>query len=163
MQLVSPFSQSTQNSSLQYTAVIYIVLTILVFCSLPCEGGVKYLHRNPASRRRRRKGESRIWESKIWSRVLRDSEPRMRWRGPTAVVNDRPVLSSERERPASTNPHLSDSNINLVLSPRWVLIPIQTDRRTVGRNIRLDSTQYSIHLCSACVMAVSFGFLQCYG
>jgi hypothetical protein len=28
--------------------------------SLPCGGGVEYLHRNPASRRRRRKGKSRI-------------------------------------------------------------------------------------------------------
>jgi hypothetical protein len=66
----------------------------------PCGGGVKYLHRSPASHRRRRKlnpvpgsitgplcswrnistgtwcsmlGESRIWDSKIWSRVPRDS------------------------------------------------------------------------------------------
>jgi hypothetical protein len=42
----------------------------------PCGGGVEYLHRDPASRRRRRKGKSKIWESKIWSRVPRDSDPR---------------------------------------------------------------------------------------
>jgi hypothetical protein len=34
-----------------------------------CGGGVEYLHRDPASRRRRRKGKSQIWDSKIWSRV----------------------------------------------------------------------------------------------
>jgi hypothetical protein len=36
----------------------------------PCGGGVEYLHRDPASRRRRRKGKSRVWDSKIWPRVL---------------------------------------------------------------------------------------------
>jgi hypothetical protein len=43
----------------------------------PCGGGVEYLHRDPASRRRRRKGKSRIWDNKIWPRVLWDSDPRM--------------------------------------------------------------------------------------
>jgi hypothetical protein len=42
----------------------------------PCGGGFEYLHRDPASRRRRRKGKSQIWDSKIWSRVPRDSDPR---------------------------------------------------------------------------------------
>jgi hypothetical protein len=42
----------------------------------PCEGGVEYLHRDPASRRRRRKRKSQIWDSKIWSRVPRDSDQR---------------------------------------------------------------------------------------
>jgi hypothetical protein len=42
----------------------------------PCGGGVECLHRDPASRRRRRKGKSRVWDSKIWSRVPRDSYPR---------------------------------------------------------------------------------------
>jgi hypothetical protein len=37
-----------------------------------CRGGVEYLHRDPASRRRRRKEKSRIWDSKIWSWVSRD-------------------------------------------------------------------------------------------
>jgi hypothetical protein len=43
----------------------------------PWGGGVEYLHRSPASRRRRRKWKSRIWKSKIWSWVPRDSNPRM--------------------------------------------------------------------------------------
>jgi hypothetical protein len=43
----------------------------------PCGGGVDYLHRSPASRRRRQKGKSRIWDSQIWSGVPRDSDSRM--------------------------------------------------------------------------------------
>jgi hypothetical protein len=43
----------------------------------------------------------------------------LRWRGPAAIVNGRPVLSSE------IAPHINkpatDSNKNLVVSPRWVL------------------------------------------
>jgi hypothetical protein len=42
-----------------------------------CGGGFEYLHSRPASRRRRRIGKSRIWESKIWSRVSRDSDPKI--------------------------------------------------------------------------------------
>jgi hypothetical protein len=42
----------------------------------PCGGGVEYLHRDPASRSRRRKGKSQICDSKIWSQVPRDSDPR---------------------------------------------------------------------------------------
>jgi hypothetical protein len=44
--------------------------------SYPCGGGVEYLHRDPASRRRRRKEKSEIWDSKIWSRVPWYSDPR---------------------------------------------------------------------------------------
>jgi hypothetical protein len=33
--------------------------------------------RQPASRKRRQKGKSLIWDSKIWSRVPRDSDPKM--------------------------------------------------------------------------------------
>jgi hypothetical protein len=42
----------------------------------PCGGGVEYLCRDPASRRRRRKQMSQIWDSKICSRVPEDSDPR---------------------------------------------------------------------------------------
>jgi hypothetical protein len=42
----------------------------------PCRGGVEYLHRDPASRRRRWKGKSQIWDTKIWSRVPRELDPR---------------------------------------------------------------------------------------
>jgi hypothetical protein len=63
----------------------------------PCGGGVEYLHRDPASRRRRRKGKSQIWDCKIWSRIPRNSDPRKAtWRGPAAYSKDRLVLLSER-------------------------------------------------------------------
>jgi hypothetical protein len=42
----------------------------------PCGGGVEYLHRDPASRKRRRNGKSQVWDSKIWSRVPMDSDLR---------------------------------------------------------------------------------------
>jgi hypothetical protein len=38
----------------------------------PCGGGVEYLHRDPASRRRWRKWKSQLWDSKIRSQVPRD-------------------------------------------------------------------------------------------
>jgi hypothetical protein len=44
---------------------------------------------------------------------------RLRWRGLGAFVNDRP--SRPKEGHTSSNPQLSDSNKNLVVSPRWVL------------------------------------------
>jgi hypothetical protein len=47
------------------------------FSAPPFGGGVEYFHRSPASRRRRRKGKSRISDSTIWSRVPRDSDPRI--------------------------------------------------------------------------------------
>jgi hypothetical protein len=40
-----------------------------------CGGGVEYLHRDPASRRRQQKGKSQFWKNKIWSRIPRDSNP----------------------------------------------------------------------------------------
>jgi hypothetical protein len=86
---------------------VWFIYPILCWCWwTPCGGGVEYLHRDPASRRGRRKGRSPIWDSKIWPRVLWDSDQkRLRWRGPAGIVNDRPGLSSERahqiNRPAT--------------------------------------------------------------
>jgi hypothetical protein len=43
------------------------------------------------------KGSLESWDSKIWPRLLWGSDPKMTgWWGPAAIVNDRPVLSSER-------------------------------------------------------------------
>jgi hypothetical protein len=56
----------------------------------------------------------------------------LRWRGPVAIVNDR-SSSRQRERPTSPNPQLSDSNKNLVVSPRWMFYSKThwpTDRRS---------------------------------
>jgi hypothetical protein len=57
---------------------------ISIFCSCELQPSSwpvwrrgQYLHRRPACHTRRQKGKSRIWDSKIWSRVPRDSDPRM--------------------------------------------------------------------------------------
>jgi hypothetical protein len=60
----------------------------------PCGGGIEYLHRDPASLRGRRKGKSQMLDSKIWSQVPRDSDPRKT--ALAAYTKDRPDLSSER-------------------------------------------------------------------
>jgi hypothetical protein len=49
-----------------------VTFTWLAVSQYPCGGGVEYLHRDPASRRRRQKGKSQIWDSKIGSQVPRD-------------------------------------------------------------------------------------------
>jgi hypothetical protein len=98
---------------------------------IPCGGGVEYLHRSPASRRRRRKGKSQIWDSKMWLRVPRDSDPRTTALARTSSSCKRQIRP--RQRLTSTNPQLSDSNKNLVVSPRWVLYSKTdwpTDRRS---------------------------------
>jgi hypothetical protein len=105
-----------------------------------CGGGVEYLYSSPASRRRRRKGKSGIWDSKIWSRVPRDSDPRMTVPAKASDNCKRHTRPHQREHHTSTNPQLSDSNKNLAVSPRCVLYSKTewpTDRLTVGRNVRL--------------------------
>jgi hypothetical protein len=57
-------------------AVSYCSALLCIDRSYPCGGRVEYLHRDPASRKRRRTGKSQIWDSKIWSRVPRDSDLR---------------------------------------------------------------------------------------
>jgi hypothetical protein len=47
----------------------------------------------------------------------------------------------QRERPTSTNPQLSDSNKNLVVSPRWVLYSKTDWQTSVGRNISIRVSQ----------------------
>jgi hypothetical protein len=51
----------------------------------------------PVSRRRRRKGESQIWDSKIWSRVPRDSDPRNITLARTSSIYKRQTRSLVRE------------------------------------------------------------------
>jgi hypothetical protein len=67
----------------------------------PCGGGLEYLHRNPASLKRRQKGNlvpggiSGTLKYGLESRGTQTREG-LRWRGSPAIVNYRPVLSSER-------------------------------------------------------------------
>jgi hypothetical protein len=69
----------------------------------------------------------------------------LRWRGPAATVNYRPVLSSERAYKI-TNPQLSKENFKekekLVAGPRWVPDTKMDWRLTVGRNLTSTSNEY---------------------
>jgi hypothetical protein len=105
----------------------------------PCGGGVEYLHRSPASRTRRRKGKSRIWDSKIWSRVPLDSDPRMTALARTSSNCKQQTHPLVREGA----PHQQTRNCLTVIkilswSPDGLFIPRHTGRLTVGRNVRLD-------------------------
>jgi hypothetical protein len=62
-----------------------------------------------------------------------DEKGSLRWRRPGAIVNDRPVLSSDRA--PHINKPATDSNKNLVVSPRRVLYSKIDWRLTVGRNV----------------------------
>jgi hypothetical protein len=83
---VGPLLGNVRNNRTGVAGGVFYVVRIYpllgngcVFCSVvrQCGGGAEYPHRDPASRRRRRKGKSQIWDSKIWSWVSRDSDPRM--------------------------------------------------------------------------------------
>jgi hypothetical protein len=63
----------------------------------PCGGGVEYLHRDPASRRRRRKGSLKYETVNYGHESQRnETRERLRWRGIAAYAKDTSVLSSER-------------------------------------------------------------------
>jgi hypothetical protein len=63
----------------------------------PCGGGLEYLHRDPASRKKRRKGSLKT-ETVKYGREIQGTRTRdrPRWRGPAAYTKDSLVLSSER-------------------------------------------------------------------
>jgi hypothetical protein len=113
---------------------------------IPCGGEVEYLHRSPASRKRRRKGKSEIWDSKMWSRSPRDSDPRM------TVPASTPSNSKGQACPLvrKSVPHQETRNCLKVINiwpkaPDGCFIPRNTGRLAVGRNIRLrlDSSRRS--------------------
>jgi hypothetical protein len=108
---------------------------------LPCGGGVEYFHRDPASRRRRRKGKSRVWDSKIWfesqgtpteKECAGKGQQHIQKTDPPARQRGRPIKKQDRNRPNSTK--------NLVMSPRWGSTPRLTDWLTVSRNVTLTLT-----------------------
>jgi hypothetical protein len=71
----------------------------LWLCSFwhPCGGGVEYLDRDLASRRRRRKGSFKPKTVKYGHECQGTrTQERLRWRWPAAYTKDRPVPSSER-------------------------------------------------------------------
>jgi hypothetical protein len=104
----------------------------------PCGGGVEYLHRDLASRRRRRKGKSRIWGSIIWPSVLRDSDTKMTSLARFSSNFKRQTRLLVREGA----PNQQTRNCQTIIkiwsqAPEGCFIPRQTSRLTVGCNIRL--------------------------
>jgi hypothetical protein len=79
----------------------------------------EYFHRDPASRRRRRKGKSRIWDSKIWSRVPRDSDPRKTALARRSSMYKRQTHPLVREGASRKQ----DRNCQTVMSPWWGSTP----------------------------------------
>jgi hypothetical protein len=109
----------------------------------PCGGGVEYLHRDPASHKRRRKGKSENWDSEIWPRVLRDSDPKMiaKARASSNCKGQTRPLVREGARNQQTR------NCQTIIkiwsyAPDGCFIPRQTGRLAVsrnGRNIKLKT------------------------
>jgi hypothetical protein len=105
-----------------------------------CGSEVEYLHRGPASRRRRRKGKSQIWDSKIWWRVPRDSDPRK-----TALARASSIYKIQN-RPLVREgaPQKQDRNCQRVINI-WSWAPdgarhqdLLTDWPTVSRSVIFD-------------------------
>jgi hypothetical protein len=109
---------------------------------LPCRGRVEYLHRDFASRKRRQNGKSHIWDSKIWSRVPRDSNPRKTALGRPSSIYKRQTRPLVREGA----PQKRDRNCQrviakyLVMSSRWGSTPRLFDWLTVSRNVTLTNS-----------------------
>jgi hypothetical protein len=94
--------------------------------SPPCGGGVQYLHRDPASRRWRRKWKSQIWDSKIMSRVPRDSDPRRTALARTSWIWKRHTRPLVRE----DAPQKQDCNCQKVIINIWSWAYWLTDRQS---------------------------------
>jgi hypothetical protein len=110
-----------------------------------CRGGIEYLHHSPASRSMRQKRKSWIWDSQIWSRVPRDSDPRMTSLARTSRNCQRQTRPLVRE----SAPHQQTCNCLTVilirsLAPDGCFIPRQTGRLIFGRlRFRLRISQSS--------------------
>jgi hypothetical protein len=85
-------------------------------------------------------GESRIWDSKIWSWSPRDSNPRM-----TAIARTSNSCKQTRPLVREGAPHQETRNCLTVIiiwswAPGRCLTPEQTGRLTVGSNVTLTLT-----------------------
>jgi hypothetical protein len=107
-------------------------ITLAERVSSPCGGGVDYLHRSPVSHRRQRKGKSRMWDSKIWSQVPRDLDPRKTTMVRTSSIYKRQTCPLIREGA----PQRHDRNRQRVINV-WGSTPRLTDWLTVSRNVIL--------------------------
>jgi hypothetical protein len=105
----------------------------------PCGGGVEYLHRDPASRRRLWKRKSQIWHSKMWSRVPRDSGPEKTALASTSIIHKRQTRPLVREGA----PQKQDRNCQKVINI-WSWAPDgarHQDWLMVSRNVTLTFLQ----------------------
>jgi hypothetical protein len=104
----------------------------------PCGGGVENLHCDPASRRRRWKGKSQIWDRNIWSRVPRASDPRKTALARYSSIYQIQTCSLVREG-AHKNQVRNCKTVIKIWSqaPEGCYMPRQTGRLTVGRKMRL--------------------------
>jgi hypothetical protein len=132
-------------------------ITLTLTLPSPCRIELEFVHPSPVGRRRRWKGNpvpgvitrpscswvilirefcsqgwgSRIGQSQMCSWVPRDSDARitaLAGTGTNCKLLNRPIV---KRRPTSAMRQVSDSNENLLLSPRWRFTPRQTDRPSV--------------------------------
>jgi hypothetical protein len=109
---------------------------------LPWRPSAECLHRDPASRKKRRNGKSQIWDSEILSRVPRDSDPRKTELGrPSSIYNrqTRPLVREGAPQKQDRNCQIVIAKY-LVMSPRWASTPRLTDCLTVSHNVTLTLT-----------------------
>jgi hypothetical protein len=109
----------------------------------PCGGGVEYLHRDPTRHRRRRKGKFQIWDSNIWSRVPRDSDPRKTTLARASSIYKRQTRPLVREGA----PEKQDRNCQRVINI-WSWAPAKiywlTDRQSqCDFDFDMSSVQFS--------------------
>jgi hypothetical protein len=110
---------ATSGRSLNFTLLLIIKIEIFLFFNWiliirrPCGGGVQYLHRDPASRRRRRKREVSNLRQKIWSSVPRDSDPRKAALARASSIYKRHTASRKRGRPTENKPVTVKRVINI--------------------------------------------------
>jgi hypothetical protein len=118
----------------------------------PCGGGVEHLHRDPASRRRWRKGKSQICDSTIWSRVSRDSDPRKTALATASSIYKRQTRPLVREGA----PQKQDRNYQTVINvwpsrlTYWLTVSRKLKERTETRraeeNRRSDCEEFACEL-----------------
>jgi hypothetical protein len=106
----------------------------LLLCSalqgaVPVCGRVENLHCEPASRRRRRKVKSQIWESKLGPRFLRDSDPKLTALAKASSNSKRQTRPLVREGTPNQQTHKCQTIINILsLAQNWWFVPRQTGR-----------------------------------
>jgi hypothetical protein len=93
------------------------------------------------SRRRRRKGKSQIWDSKIWSRVPRDSDPRKTTLARASSIYKRQTRSLVREGA----PQRQDRNCQRVINI-WSWAPDGLDTKTYWLTDRQSQCDFDSEL-----------------